>query len=199
MKKITLIVCGVILLTVFLYMLQNNMAGKIEKKEIPAVVSTSSQIISSKVMKLTSTAFTQNGTIPSVYTCDGSNTSPELSIADVPSGTRSLVLLMDDPDVPKNLKPDGVFDHWVMYDIDPSTEVIREGKFAGTLGVSGTGKPGYIGPCPPDREHRYFFKLYALNVKLNFPEGKTKSEIQTATLGHVIAEAELIGRYNRKK
>jgi Raf kinase inhibitor-like YbhB/YbcL family protein len=150
-------------------------------------------------MKITSTAFGENERIPSVYTCDGANTSPELRIDDVPSDAKSLVLLMDDPDVPKNLRPDGNFDHWVMYDIAPDTKVIPEGRFAGIEGNNGTGKIGYIGPCPPDREHRYFFKLYALDTKLDLPSGKSKKEIQDAILGHVLTSAELIGRYERKK
>ena len=183
-------------------MLQNNMAGKQREKQIPAVTETKadSKVHSTTtIMKITSDAFAANQSIPSVYTCDGSNISPVLEFTDVPSEAKSLVMLMDDPDVPKHLKPDGVFDHWVMYDIDPGTTVVPEDKFAGILGNNGAGKLGYTGPCPPDREHRYFFKLYALDVKLGLPEGKTKSEILHLIEGHVIAEAELIGRYDRKK
>lgn len=150
-------------------------------------------------MKLTSSAFSENESIPSVYTCDGKNLSPELSIDGVPAAAKSLVLLMNDPDVPTSIKPDGNYDHWVMYNIEADTKVIKEGSFAGTLGNNGAGKPGYIGPCPPDREHRYFFKLFALDKKLGFAEGKTRTEILSAIEGHVIESTELVGLYNRKK
>jgi Raf kinase inhibitor-like YbhB/YbcL family protein len=150
-------------------------------------------------MRLTSTAFQDGASIPSAFTCDGANRNPELRIEDVPSDAKSLVLLVDDPDVPTNLKPDGVFDHWTLYDIDPDTRVIKEASTTGTEGANGTGKTGYVGPCPPDREHRYFWRIYALDTKLGFGPGKTKKEIQDAMRDHVIAEAVLLGRYDRKR
>ena len=150
-------------------------------------------------MRITSPAFLDNETIPQVYTCDGENMSPELLFSNTPEGTKSLVLLMDDPDVPTSIRPDGIFDHWVMYDINPDTKSIATGHFEGHQGLNTSGRIGYTGPCPPDREHRYFFKLYALDRELGLPEGKTKKEIITAMNGHVIAEAVLMGRYNRGK
>lgn len=198
--KIRFFTAVIVLLTLSIIVLDNEIVGKKSKSQIPTTVATSSIIVSSTtMMRLTSSAFSEKESIPSVYTCDGSNTSPELSISGVPVGAKSLVLLMDDPDVPTSIKADGIFDHWVMYDIEADTKVIQEGKFSGTLGANGTGKTGYIGPCPPDRQHRYFFKLYALDQKLGFPEGKTKQEILSAIEGHVLESSELIGLYERKK
>ncbi len=148
-------------------------------------------------MKITSKAFEQNQSIPSQYTCDGDNKSPELKFEDIPQGTKSLVLFVDDPDVPKDRRPDGIFDHWVLYDILPDTSTIPSNEFRGTPGANGRGTNVYVGPCPPDREHRYFFKLYAIDTKLGLPAGKTKKEIVEAMSGHIIEEAELMGRYDK--
>ena len=152
-------------------------------------------------MKLTSSAFENGAVIPSKYTCDAENVSPPLSISGVPENAKSLVLVMDDPDVPKELRPDGVFDHWIMYSIDPATAEIPEGAGKGAEGLNGTGKTGYTGPCPPrDYEpsrHRYFFKLYALDSTLNFIKVPTKAEVLTAIESSTIAEAELMRRYKR--
>jgi Raf kinase inhibitor-like YbhB/YbcL family protein len=147
---------------------------------------------------ITSSAFEHNGTIPPKYTCDGEDINPPLMFADIPEGAKSLVLIMDDPDVPKNLRPDGMWDHWVVFNLEPTTVSIEEGKEpAGTSGNNSWGKRGYGGPCPPDREHRYFFKLYALDTKLDLPEGSSKKEVEQAMRGHVLAQGELIGLYNR--
>lgn len=123
-------------------------------------------------MQLTSTAFTNNEAIPSKYTCDGEDVNPPLTIAGMPEGTQSLVLIMDDPDVPVSVREDGVWDHWVVFNIPPDTTEISEGREP--RGVHGKGTSGnlkYHGPCPPDCEHRYFFKLYALDVELDLPGG----------------------------
>jgi Raf kinase inhibitor-like YbhB/YbcL family protein len=149
-------------------------------------------------MKISSPAFNDNESIPSTFTCDGMNISPELRFSDIPATARALVFIMDDPDVPTAIRSDGMFIHWVLYDIDGTATGIPEGGTMGTSGVNTTGEIGYIGPCPPDREHRYFFKLYALDRELDLPEGKTKDEVITAMRGHIIAEATLIGRYNRQ-
>src|SRR3989338_8517279 len=138
-------------------------------------------------MKLTSPAFTEGGKIPSKYTCDGENSSPPLSISDVPTKAKSLVLLMDDPDIPETAKKSfnvSVWDHWVVFNVPPGTKAVSEGKNPpGVLGKNTGGKNSYGGPCPPDREHRYFFKLYALDTKLDLPEGVTKSEVEAAMEG----------------
>lgn len=155
-------------------------------------------------MKLTSSAFQHNGTIPSKYTCDGQNISPPLRIEGVPSNAKSLVLIMDDPDIPAEVKQSRgiqVFDHWVLFNIAPTTSSIKENSSVGTSGKNGRGESQYTGPCPPPqyepKEHRYFFKLYALDSTLNLKEGATKNEVEKAMSGHIIAQTELIGRYQR--
>lgn len=151
-------------------------------------------------MTITSPAFNHGESIPKKYTCDGENISPPLNISGVPPGAKSLVLIMDDPDVPTAIKPDGVYDHWVLYNILPTMEEISEDvSDVGSLGKNSSGDVNYTGPCPPDREHRYFFKLYALNTELRFQSSPTKGEVQQAMEGHVLVEAELMGTYNRSK
>ncbi|MBI2146871.1 YbhB/YbcL family Raf kinase inhibitor-like protein [Candidatus Woesearchaeota archaeon] len=153
-------------------------------------------------LQLTSSAFSNNGKIPSLYTCDGSNTSPPLSISGVPAEAKSLVLLMDDPDIPEFVKQKfgiTVWDHWVVFNIPPTTAAISEGKNPpGVFGKNTGGKNAYGGPCPPDREHRYFFKLYALDTLLDLPAGATKTAVEQAMKGRVLAEARLVGLYERK-
>jgi len=154
-------------------------------------------------MTLTSSAFKQGERIPSKFTCDGENINPPLSIQGIPEGAVSLVLIMDDPDVPKVLKPDGVFDHWVLYDLDPSLTEIPEGSSAGIAGLNGKGDPSYTGPCPPSEyepsEHRYFFKLYALNRAIDVTGTPNKTEVLKAMEGSIIEEAELMGTYKKIK
>src|SRR5690606_1149036 len=128
--------------------------------------------------------FENKGKIPSIYTCDGKNINPELHIQDVPQGTVSLALLMDDPDVPAFVRPDCMYDHWVVYNIPPETTVIQENCApSGVLGKTTAGTKSYVGPCPPDREHRYFFKLYALDKSLDLKEGASKKEVEDAMQG----------------
>ncbi len=153
-------------------------------------------------MTISSVAFKNKGTILAKYTCDGESINPPLKFEKVPSDAKSLVMLMDDPDVPKNLKPDGVFDHWVIYNIDPSVKEIAENSVPkGAQGLNGAGQVKYTGPCPPDREHRYFFKLFALDTSLDFsdPSKVTKQMVLDKMQGHIIDQAELIGLYNRSK
>lgn len=153
------------------------------------------------VLTLASDAFQNGGSIPAKFTCDGENISPALSWTGVPVGTRSLALLVDDPDIPKQLKADGTFDHWTLFNILPDVEGIPEGGSAGTVGANGAGKSAFMGSCPPRQyepaEHRYFFRLYALDVILDLSEGATKKEVLAAMEGHVLQEAELVGRYRR--
>ncbi|MDA8165468.1 MAG: YbhB/YbcL family Raf kinase inhibitor-like protein, partial [Desulfobacteraceae bacterium] len=118
-------------------------------------------------MKLTSPAFDHGGTIPAKHTCDGANINPPLRIEGVPQETKSLVLILEDPDVPKKLRKDGMWDHWVVYDIPPHLHEVAEGSEPPGIHGEGTaGNQDYYGPCPPDREHRYFFKLFALDSLL---------------------------------
>lgn len=149
-------------------------------------------------MKLTSPAFQQKGKIPRLYTCQGENISPPLEIMQVPPQAKSLVLIMDDPDVPRTLRKDGMFVHWVVYNIVPTTIKIEENADPfGTIGKNTTGELGYMGPCPPDREHRYFFKLYAIDKMLSLPPGATKEEVLKEIEGHIIAQTELMGLYEK--
>jgi Raf kinase inhibitor-like YbhB/YbcL family protein len=150
-------------------------------------------------MKLTSSAFQNEGKIPAKYTCDGKNINPPLSISDVPEKAKSLALLMDDPDVPKKLRKDGMWDHWVVFNIPVDVREISEGREpAGTPGKGTNGETGYFGPCPPDREHRYFFRLYALDTYLDLPEGSGKSSVKEAMKEHIIDQDILMGRYERQ-
>ena len=148
------------------------------------------------MMKLTSPHFDVNGEIPSRYTCDGTNINPTLHIEGVPIKAKSLVLIMDDPDaVPVAGK---VWDHWIVFNVPPETKTIAEGKEPiGTHGVGTGGNLEYAGPCPPDRKHRYYFKLYALDVVLGLEEGAMKVEVEKAMQGHILDKVELVGRYER--
>ena len=156
-------------------------------------------------MKLTSSAFSHQTAIPLRYTCDGENVSPPLEWSGVPitGNAGSLVLIMDDPDA-----PGGTWDHWVIFNLPPNLTALLEGvkQFpAGTkLGKNSWGRLDYGGPCPPDKQHRYFFKLFALSHRLDLPTGDTKQQIlehmkkcRTETWSCVQAEATLIGLYAR--
>ena len=125
-------------------------------------------------MRLTSPAFKHNGSIPSKYTCDGKNISPELNFNEIPDETKTLALIMEDPDVPKTIRVDGMWDHWIIWNIPSKINAIKEGGDLGVKGRNTRNKLRYTGPCPPDREHRYFFKLFALDIKLNLQEGANK-------------------------
>ena len=146
-------------------------------------------------MKISSRAFQDQSVIPSQYTCDGQDRIPPLSFADVPTGAKTLALVMDDPDAPM-----GIWDHWVIWNISPTTKEIPEGQAPqGIAGRNSWGKNSYGGPCPPDREHRYFFKLYALDTTLDLPPSSRKSDLEKAMKGHILTEAQLMGRYDRKR
>jgi Raf kinase inhibitor-like YbhB/YbcL family protein len=146
-------------------------------------------------MKITSSAFQQGANIPSKFTCDGADTSPPLQIADVPSGAKSLALIVDDPDAPS-----GLFTHWTVWNISPQTSTIGEGSSPkGVQGTNDFGKSGYGGPCPPSGTHRYYFKIFALDREPDLPIGAKRGQLDAAMKGHVVAEGELMGRYSRKK
>lgn len=152
-------------------------------------------------LALGSPAFADGAAIPAAFTCDGDQTNPPIRIAGVPAGVKSLALIMDDPDVPKALKPDGIFDHWILFNIPPETKEILSGAAVGIAGGNGAGKAHYTGPCPPKEyepsEHRYFFKLYGLDAKLDLPVGSSKATVEQAMEGHVIAKTQLMGTYQR--
>ncbi len=142
-------------------------------------------------MDIKSPAFSPEESIPAVYTCDGENKNPELTVSDVPSEAKSLVLIVDDPDA-----PGGTFLHWLLFDIDP-TDRIAESSAPGTEGANDFGKSGYGGPCPPSGTHRYYFRLYALDTTLNLSSGASRDEVEKAMDGQVLAEAQLMGTYSR--
>jgi Raf kinase inhibitor-like YbhB/YbcL family protein len=153
-------------------------------------------------MTLTSPAFSANGTIPSKYTCDGNSVSIPLAWSGAPAATKSYALIMDDPDIPESVKASrgiDVFDHWVLYNIPSDTTKIFEGQQAGAVGVNGAGTTAYVGPCPPDGEHRYFFYLFALDTTLDFITVPNKQQLIDAMQGHVVGQAQLIGRYTKAK
>jgi Raf kinase inhibitor-like YbhB/YbcL family protein len=146
-------------------------------------------------IKITSSAFQEGANIPSKFTCDGSDTSPPLQIAGVPSGAKSLVLIVDDPDA-----PGGLFTHWLAWNIPPQTGSIAEGSAPkGAQGANDFGKSGYRGPCPPPGTHRYSFKIFALDRELELSSGAKRSQVDAAMKGHVIAQGELVGRYAKSK
>ncbi len=151
-------------------------------------------------MKITSPAFKEKGIIPSLYTCEGKNINPPLEISNVSPQAKSLVLLIEDPDVSKNLRPDGIFDHWVVFNIPPNTDkIIENSPPPGIEGKNSKGTNQYFGPCPPDGQHRYFFKLYALDILLDLPSSSTKKEIEKAMHRHILAECQLMGLYEKGK
>lgn len=150
-------------------------------------------------IELRSSAFRNSEMIPAEYTCDGADISPSLEWTGVPAGTKSLVLISDDPDAPA-----GDWVHWVLYDLPPGLTGLAPGIPAadripggGVQGRTDFGKVGYGGPCPPGGIHRYFFKLYALNTVLNLAPGATKKQVEKTMQGHVLASGELMGRYQR--
>jgi Raf kinase inhibitor-like YbhB/YbcL family protein len=155
-------------------------------------------------LTLTSDAFTQGGAIPSRYTCDGTDASPPLKWAGAPNGTKSLGLIVDDPDAPDPAKPQRVYVHWVVYNLSGGSGSLPENATNSGLppgaaqGKNDFGKMKYGGPCPPIGRHRYFFKLYALDTELRFVSPPTKADLAKAMKGHILAEAELMGTYQKK-
>ena len=144
--------------------------------------------------KLTSPAFHHGSQIPSRYTCDGENINPHLVIQGAPPATKSLSLIMEDPDAPA-----GTWVHWLAWEISPETREIREHTtpFGSRQGLNSWEETGYGGPCPPSGSHRYYFRLFALDIRLKIPESSTRDELERAMEGHVLAMAELMGTYAR--
>ena len=148
---------------------------------------------------LKSPAFSQNGEIPREFTCDGDDVSPALEWGGLPAGAGSLALIVDDPDAPDPKAPKMTYVHWVLYDI-PTSEmrIARGGKLKGARdGKNDWKRTGYGGPCPPIGRHRYFHKLYALDVELPDLRTPTKTQLEAAMKGHIIAQAELVGTYQK--
>jgi Raf kinase inhibitor-like YbhB/YbcL family protein len=151
-------------------------------------------------LTLRSTAFTEGGSIPQRYTCEGQDTAPPLAWAGAPAGTKSFALIVDDPDAPDPKAPKRTWVHWVLYDIPPSATALPEGGAlpAGTRqGLNDWGRTGYGGPCPPVGRHRYVHKLYALDIPLGDLGSPAKADVGKAMKGHVLAESALIGTYEK--
>jgi len=154
-------------------------------------------------IKITSTAFQPGGSIPSKYTCEDGDLSPPLAWSAAPPGTKSLALIVDDPDAPDPAKPQRVYVHWVVYNISATTIALPENASKKGLpkgavqGKNDWGKAEYGGPCPPIGRHRYFFKLYALDTELTVLSSPTKGDLERAMKGHVLDSGELIGTYQK--
>lgn len=155
-------------------------------------------------MQLTSPAFKPNAAIPKRHTCDGENESPRLEWTGAPPGTKSLALIMDDPDAPP-----GTWVHWTIWGIPASATALEEGtakapdlpdgsRQGKAYGVKDFSRTGYYGPCPPPgKPHRYFFRLYALDAVLDLPASATRFDLDAAMKGHILTSAELMGLYGR--
>jgi len=154
-------------------------------------------------VSISSPAFAPGAEIPTRFTCEGDDISPPLRFSGVPAGTRSMALIVDDPDAPDPAAPKMVYVHWVLYDLPPGTTELPEGVArdalpAGTRdGLNDWHRTGYGGPCPPIGRHRYFHKLYALDFALGNRGPLTKAELLAAIDGHVLAQAELMGTYRK--
>lgn len=142
---------------------------------------------------VTSPAFINGEKIPSKYTCDGSNISPPLNIHGLPDETKSLVLMIEDPDAPM-----GVWDHWIVWNILPSTQIMED-SIPGIEGMNSFKRNHYGGPCPPSGIHRYFFKVFALNTFLELDATSRKDSLEKAMKKHILAHGELVGVYSRKQ
>ena len=152
-------------------------------------------------LTLTSRSFAANGEIPSRYTCDGEDISPDLQWSGLPDGTRSLVLIVDDPDAPDPAAPKMTWVHWVLYNLPTEStgleEAVHELPSGTGNGINDWNRTGYGGPCPPVGRHRYFHKLYALDTRLPDLGKATKKDVEQAMTGHILDQAELIGTYQR--
>ncbi len=173
---------GIYFLLVMLFIPLSNAVGKEGRKM--------------NEFRISSPAFKNDRSIPSRYTCDDIDVNPPLLIENVPPAAKSLVLIVDDPDAPA-----GTWVHWVVWNIDPGVTEIGENSVprGGTEGVNDFRKHNYGGPCPPSGTHRYFFKLYALDRTLDISSHSEKAHVEKAMDGHVIARAQIMGRYRRAR
>jgi Raf kinase inhibitor-like YbhB/YbcL family protein len=158
-----------------------------------AVVVTS--FFNSPALKISSTSFVNNGSIPAKYSCEGKEVSPPLVITDIPSGVKSLAIILHDPDAPM----EGGFTHWVVWNIEPGDTKIPENFKGAQQGMNGAKKLGYIGMCPPSGTHHYHFRVYALDTKLGLDKNTDKTGLEKSMQGHVLAEGDLVGLYKKIK
>lgn len=150
-------------------------------------------LVNTATLIIGSTAFEPGGFIPDRYTCKGENVNPAITIENIPAGTKSLTLIVDDPDA-----AGGTFDHWITWNIRPM-EMIIENTVPGVEGKNSFGKTKYQGPCPPAGTHRYYFKVYALDTLLDVKAGSDKKTVEKAMKEHILATGEIIGVYNKSK
>jgi Raf kinase inhibitor-like YbhB/YbcL family protein len=145
-----------------------------------------------KKLSVKSPAFENNQLIPAKYTCDGEDVNPPLTIEGIPEETKTLALIVDDPDCPT-----GTWDQWIVWNIPATASKIAEDTVPGTEGMNDFRRRSYGGPCPPSGTHRYFFKVYALDTQLDLKSNSTKKDVEKAMEGHILAEGELVGVYRR--
>jgi Raf kinase inhibitor-like YbhB/YbcL family protein len=181
-----------IVLIVFLFLIVGFIAFWLSKNTPQKPANLVSQ--RNHTMQLTSSAFEDNQPIPTKYTCQGEGINPPVSFGDIPSDTKSLALIVDDPDAPS-----GTFVHWVVWNMPPLTPGIEERKApaGASEGLNGSGKSGYMGPCPPSGEHHYHFKLYALDTLLSLPAESNETDVEAAMKDHILDQAEFIGTYKK--
>ncbi len=147
------------------------------------------------VLMKVSSVFLDEGNIPSKYSCDGTGVNPEIKIKDIPEGTKSIALIVDDPDVPR-----GTFIHWILFNIPVkgNSVTIQENSVLGTQGKNSSGSLDFVGMCPPTGIHRYYFRVYALNEMLGLKEGITRTELEPAMQGKILGQGILMGKYSRE-
>lgn len=148
-------------------------------------------IVVPSAMEISSDSIKDNSKIPSKFTCDGDNVNPDLKFDKLPGDTKSLTLIVDDPDAPL-----GVWDHWLVADINPDSLILENAiPERGIVGKNSFGKVEYGGPCPPSGTHHYYFRLYALDIKLDLPDGFSRVELEEAMKGHILEQAQIVGLY----
>lgn len=186
-----LLPAGVILL-IGIWYISIPFVSENRKIYFPVVTPTPSPIV--KNMKLTSAAFANEEKIPADFTCDGKKISPPLSVSGVPAGTKSLAIIVDDPDAPL-----GTFTHWIIWNIDAGTKEITAGQIPqkSQEGTNSAGRIGYTAPCPPAGSHRYFFTVFALDITVGLDGKANKADLESAMKGHILEQTNLIGTYGR--
>ncbi|HVN28784.1 MAG TPA: YbhB/YbcL family Raf kinase inhibitor-like protein [Candidatus Binataceae bacterium] len=158
-----------------------------------SMLSMQSFVADASNLQVTSSAFSDHAPIPTRFTCSGADVSPPLSWSDVPDGTKSLALILDDPDAPS-----GTFVHWVVYDVHPTVDGFKEGEVEGVQGANSMRKAAYMGPCPPPGSpHHYHFRLFALDTLLNLEDAPSAQQLRDAMQGHIKQSAELVGTFGR--
>lgn len=195
-SKIFLIVSIIILAVAIFWYFSQRSEEEMPSEELPIAGQEQGLLPAQPInMKIESPAFKNNENIPAKYTCDGQDVNPALKISEVPEGAKSLVLIVDDPDAPM-----GTWVHWTVWNIATSTSEITENSVpeAAIEGLTDFGKPGWGGPCPPSGTHRYFFKLFALDMTLDLDSSAKIEDLETEMQGRILAQAELIGLYQRK-